>query len=177
MHGSKLFAILLAGALAACSNDAPTAARATPAHAQPIIGVTDRSVAAIDALVAAYEATWASDDAAAYAALFAEDAQIILAAGALLSGRPAIQAYFAGLFGGVFQPSTRSLAIRRVQFLTGTIAIVDLDTELSGYTALPPGLRDTEPGVFRTRERWVLEKRAGDWQIVAMQRTPIPPAS
>lgn len=145
--------------------------------AQPIIGVTDRSVAAIDALVAAYEAAWASDDAAAFAALFAEDAQVILAAGALRSGRPAIEAYFAGLFAGPFQPSTRSLVIRHVQFLTGTIAIVDIDTELTGYTALPPGLRDTEPGVFRTIERWVLQKRAGEWQIVAMQRTPIPPAS
>jgi hypothetical protein len=37
--------------------------------------------------------------------------------------------------------------VRRIEFLAGTIAIVDLNFRLTGFSFLPPGLRETEPGV------------------------------
>jgi hypothetical protein len=65
---------------------------------------------------------------------------------------------------------------RRVEFLTGTIAIVDQNVALTGYAFLP-GLRATEPGVVRTIVRWVIEKRNETWEIVPQQMTSVPPAS
>jgi uncharacterized protein (TIGR02246 family) len=139
--------------------------------------VTTSNTADIDALAAANAAAWAAKNAAAYAATFAEDAEFISPVGGILSGRAAIQAQHAFLFGGPFAPSTSTNTVRRVQFLTGTIAIVDVDVVLTGFAGLPPGLRATEPGVVRSRVRWVVVKRGGDWEIAAQQMTPIPPAA
>ena len=64
------------------------------------------------------------------------------------------------LFNGPFAGSTLTLVVRDIQFLTGTIAIVYLDTSLTGYAFLPPGL-PSSGGVQRNRSTWVVEKRGG----------------
>ena len=74
--------------------------------------------------------------------------------------------------------STQTITVTRVEYLTGTIAIVDQNAALTGYAFLPPnGLKPTEPGVVRTIVRGVVEKRGGTWEIIAQQMTLVPPAS
>lgn len=178
MTGTTRLTLPLAALLLLACGEGPasvTAAR-IPANPQPTIGVSDNQIDGIGALVAANSAAWAAKDAAAFAATYAVDAEFINPVGGTLSGRAAIQAQHVFLFAGPFAPSTSVNAIRRVVFLTGTIAIVDIDVTLTGFAGLPPGLRATEPGVVRSRARWVVEKRGGDWLIVAGQMTPFPPA-
>jgi uncharacterized protein (TIGR02246 family) len=95
----------------------------------------------------------------------------------ILRGREAIRAQHAFLFSSPFAGSTQTITVTRVQFLTGTIAIVDQNVALTGYAFLPGVLRETEPGVVRTIVRWVIEKRGGTWEIVAQQMTLVPPTS
>lgn len=174
---ARLFAMLTAAALVACIDDAPTAVQDMPTRAQPIIRVSDQRVASIQAVVDALEAAANANDFAAHAAKVAEDVEAIGPAGRVFSGRAAWQALLQESFEGAFAPATERLTLRRVQFLTGTIAVADVDSELTGYLALPPGWRETEPGVVRTRLRWVMAKRGSDWEIVALQMTQIAPAS
>jgi uncharacterized protein (TIGR02246 family) len=122
-------------------------------------------------IVSTLTAAWTAKDAAAYAAPYAVDLQFINPLGALISGRDAFRAQHVFLFNGPFAGSTLTLVVRDIQFLTGTIAIVYLDTSLTGYAFLPPGL-PSSGGVQRTRNTWVVEKRGGDWQIVFQQYTP-----
>jgi uncharacterized protein (TIGR02246 family) len=178
MRSATLPAILLAALVTACSSDAPTATRATPTAAQLAVGANNtQRTQSIEGLVAAVEAAANAGDAAAYASAFSEDVEVITLPGAIISGRAAYHAYSEAFFGGPFAGVDYDLTLRRVAFLTGTIAVVDLDLEVSGYTSLPPGLQETEPGVLCGRARWLVVKRGGAWQIVAVQFTPITPGS
>jgi hypothetical protein len=80
------------------------------------------------------------------------------------------------LLNGPFAQSTQVVTLRRLEYLTGTVMMADLDAVLTGFGGLPPGLRATSEGTVRSRVRWVLTKREGEWQIVAQQLTPLPPA-
>lgn len=129
----------------------------------------------IEALVLAGEAAWAAKDPAAYAALFAENAEFISPLGTYLHGREAIRAQHVLLYNGPFLGSTLDIQVGRVAFLTGTIAVVDLSHTLTDYRFLAPGLYETEPGIFRVLVRWVVEKRGKVWQVVAHQMTQVAP--
>ncbi len=127
----------------------------------------------IEELKRAWDAAWG--DAAAFAALYAEDAEFITPMSDIWSGREVIRERHAFLFSGPFAGSTQTSELRRLVFLTGTIALVRLDVALVGYTALPPGLSETEPGVVRTVVQWVVVKHRGEWQILSQQMTAVPP--
>jgi uncharacterized protein (TIGR02246 family) len=125
-------------------------------------------------LVSGRTAAWAAKDPAAYAAAFAADLEFINPAGVLFSGRDAFRALHVILFSGPFAGSTLTLAVRDIQFLTGTVAIVFLDLLLTGYAFLPPGTNPQADGALHARVTWVVEKRSGEWQIVFMQNTSQP---
>ena len=122
-------------------------------------------------IASAATAAWAAKDASAYAAVYAENVKAVSPTGILLSGRDAFRAQHVFLFNGPFAGSTQTIEIGDIQFLTGTIAIVQQDVSLTGYAFLPPGL-PSSGGVVRTRVTWVVEKRGGRWEIVFQQMTP-----
>jgi uncharacterized protein (TIGR02246 family) len=122
-------------------------------------------------IVADLTAAWAAKDPTAYASRFAPDLRFINPAGVLVSGRDAFRAVHVFLFNGPFAGSTLTFAVRDIQFLTGTIAIVYLDLSITGYAFLPPGVAAPSDGVLRARVTWVVEKRGGEWQILFMQNT------
>jgi uncharacterized protein (TIGR02246 family) len=156
----------------ACSdaNDttAPRAVLPTPARQVSESGIpTD----AILEIVAGRTAAWAAKDPVAYASAFAPDLRFINPVGVLFSGREAFRGLHGFLFNGPFAASTLGLAVREIQFLTGTVAIVYLDLSITGYAFLPPGVTAPSDGVLRARVTWVVERRGGEWQILFMQNT------
>jgi uncharacterized protein (TIGR02246 family) len=131
----------------------------------------------IAALIAAQDAAWAAKDAAAYAATYTTDAEVINPVGGFLVGSAVIQAQHAFLFNpvnGPFRASTSVWALRDLIFLTGTTALVKLDVTLTGYSSLPPNLPAVQPGVVMNRVTWVAVKRDGAWRITHQQMTPLP---
>ena len=173
-------AVLLAFPVAAACSDDPTSgvpdASVTP---EALADVTTNRIpgdeAAIEALVAALDDAWAAKDAAAYAAPFSVDADIVNPLGGIQVGRSAIETQHVLLFNGLFAGSTQTLRVRRMTFLTGTLAVVDLNATLTGFAGTPPGLPQAQPGAVLTRVRWVLQKRAGQWQILSQQMTALVP--
>ena len=167
--------LMLVLAVGACSNDdpfSPETAEAPSLAASPAGGEAE-----IGALAAAIEAAWAAKDAAAFGAAYEEDVSFIQPTGFHVSGRATVQAQHAGLFAGPGAQSSLDLTVRRVVFLTGTVAMVDLTYAYTGYTFVAPGLRETSPGLLQSEVRWILVKRAGEWRIAAQQMTPVPPVS
>jgi uncharacterized protein (TIGR02246 family) len=150
------------------ASTAPVDARAVDVSAPALASIPTDPILDI---VAAVTAAWTAKDAAAYAAPYAVDIQIVSPVGSLLVGREAVRAQHAFLFSGPFAGSTQTIEVRDIQFLTGTIAIVYQDVSLTGYAFLPPGL-PSSGGVVRTRVTWVVEKRGGSWEIVFQQMTP-----
>ena len=174
-RAARFAAIPLVAAAAlssACSDGspmAPMAARTVAVSAQPVS--SSISTDPILDIVTAVTAAWTAKDAAAYAAPYAADMQVVSPRGDLIDGRDAFRAQHVLLFGGPFAGSTQTIEVRDVRFLTGTIAIVQQDVTLTGYAFLPPGL-PSSGGVVRTRVTWVVEKRGGSWEIVFQQMTP-----
>lgn len=156
----------------ACSKDG-VASRALAATQTPNAQVSEGGIPTdgILEIIAGRTAAWAAKDAAAYASAFAPDVRFINPAGALVFGRDAFRGVHVFLFNGPFAGSTLGLAVREIQFLTGTIAIVYLDLSITGYAFLPPGVTPPSDGVARARLTWAVEKRRGEWQILFAQIT------
>ncbi|MHB1095143.1 MAG: SgcJ/EcaC family oxidoreductase [Gemmatimonadaceae bacterium] len=79
----------------------------------------------------------------------------------------------AEMFSGVFANSQLMVEIERLQFPEPNLAIVELLTTLTGYRALPPGIRATAEGCLMTRMLEVLTKRDGRWRIAACHNTAV----
>ena len=156
---------------AACADEAEVTAPLAAQRQAPQTQLSAIPTEGILDLVSGRTAAWAAKDASAYAAAFATDLQFINPAGVLFSGQDAFRALHVVLFNGPFAGSTLTLAVRDIEFLTGTVAIVYLDLSLTGYAFLPPGTTPSPDGVLRARVTWVVEKRGGEWQIVFMQNT------
>lgn len=124
-------------------------------------------------LVHTIEEAWIAKDAALYASIYADDFDGISPVGGLTSGRAAIQALHAFLFAGNFANSSQTVVVRRIEFLTGTYAIVDLTTTLTGFAVVPPGLTAID-GALVSRVRWVVAKNGPRWEVIASQITPLP---
>ena len=164
--------IMSVAGISACSKDG-VASRSLAAFQTPNAQVSESGIPTdgILELVAGRTAAWAAKDAVAYASAFAPDLRFINPAGVLVFGRDAYRAIHVFLFNGPFAGSTLALAVREIQFLTGTLAIVYLDLSITGYAFLPPGVTPPSDGVARARVTWVVEKRGGNWQILFMQNT------
>jgi uncharacterized protein (TIGR02246 family) len=144
---------------------------ADPVHPAPQADLGAIPTDPILDIIAAETAAWAAKDATAYAASYAEDVRLINPVGIVFLGRDAFRSLHVALFNGPFAGSTLAIAVREIQFLTGTIAIVYLDETLTGYAFLPPGV-PSSGGAVHTRVTWVVEKRGGEWQIVFQHITP-----
>lgn len=131
--------------------------------------------AEVQQLVNAQAAAWMAKDANAFAATYTTDATFFNPLGWISNGRDEIRAAHTFLFGGPFAGSTETQEITAVRALTGTIAIVHLRSDLTGYAELVPGLVETEPGVVGTMKTWVVLKRGGRWEIATQHMAPVVP--
>jgi uncharacterized protein (TIGR02246 family) len=129
----------------------------------------------IATIIANLDSAWAHGDADRWAADFADDAEFINILGMVMTNKQAMRDRHYQIFTGVFKGSRYQSALRRVRFLGNDVAIADVDIEVTGFSALPPGAQPTAPGVLRTRMRHVLHRIDGRWWIVASQNTAIAP--
>ena len=143
-----------------------------PRHAQGDATADSTSIAAI---VADLDSSWARADAALWASHYTPDAEFINILGMLMPDMKSMQARHHEIFQGVFRGSRHHGALRRVRFLGPDVAIADVDVEVTGFKALPPGSVPTAPGVLRTRMRHILARVGGTWKILASQNTAVAP--
>ena len=87
--------------------------------------------------------------------------------------RDGIVARHAEMFHGPFAGSVLAVEIERLQFPEPRVAIVELLTTLTGFRALPPGIRATADGRLLTRMLEVLVERDSRWRINACHNTAV----
>ena len=108
---------------------------------------------------------WNQRDAAAYAALFAEDASVVGFDGSQMNGRADIAAQLGQIFAD--HPTSRYIGkIREVRLLTADAAILRAVVGM-----VPPGQSDLKPDV-NAIQSLVATKINGQWQIALFQNTP-----
>ena len=178
--GARAFAmtLLLAGCAEQGSGIHEPAAGAT--HDLPGVSSSEAQTAAervvADRLDRLAEA-WNRRDAAAWVRHFAEESSFTNILGMRFADRAANEARHALLFETIFAESRLEATVSSVRIFGGDAAVAEVEFTLRGYERLPPGIGESEPGLLRTRLVTVLDKRQGEWQIVAAQNTAIAPAA
>lgn len=168
-------ALAVALGTAALIGSVPVSKSAAEAPATAVPANTTADSLQIAAVVADLDSAWAQGDADRWARNYATDADFINILGMLLPDTKSMQARHHEIFTGVFRGSRHAGTLRRLRFLAPGAALADVDVAVTGFTALPPGTRPTEPGILRTRMRHVLRKMDNRWQIIATQNTAIAP--
>lgn len=110
---------------------------------------------------------WNRHDAAAYAALFANDGDAVNVLGWWWHGRSAIQSKLASAFAWVFRDSKMTIDEVQVRTLTPTIAIAHVQWHMEG-AKVPPGAAEPPRHGIQLQ---VLRKDGGKWLIESFQNT------
>jgi uncharacterized protein (TIGR02246 family) len=162
---------------AACDEEAlsPEAVGTADQTLEAKVSGSPRDHAAIQDIVSTFDEAWTAGDPVTYAAQYAAVADWVGPNGAVLTDPAAITNLYTALFTFVFPNTTRRSTIRNLSFLTGTIAVLDIDTRVTGFVSLPPGIVPWQPGILRALEKNILLKRGGEWRIVRHQQTSVAP--
>jgi len=124
-----------------------------------------RDTAEISALYQELLDGWNQRDAAAYAALFAEEASVIGFDGSQMSGRAEIATQIGQIFAD--HPTSRYVGkIREVRLLTPEVAILRAVVGM-----VPPGQADLKPDV-NAIQALVATQQHDAWRIALFQNTP-----
>ena len=153
-------AIALAIAFASGSSVEPLTAGRMDSTAQASIPGSPRDLEAIQQIVTTFDQTWGSDPVT-YAAQYGSVIDWVGPTGTILNDPEAITALYTFLFTNVFAGTTRITTIRNLTFLSGTVAVLDIETRVVGFA--------------RALEKNVLIKRAGEWRILLHQQTLVTP--
>ena len=109
--------------------------------------------------------SWNRRDAAAYAALFAEDASVVGFDGSQMNGRAEIEAQIGQIFAD-HQTGAYVGKIREVRLLAPDVALVRAVVGM-----VPPGRSDLKPDV-NAIQSLVATRHADQWLIALFQNTP-----
>jgi uncharacterized protein (TIGR02246 family) len=118
-------------------------------------------------------AAWNSSDAAAYSRHFAPKGTFTNIYGMVFEGHAAFEKRHAETFATFFRGSVRRETIRNIRFVTHEVAIVDVDTEVTGFGKIPPGVTIQSDGVLRTRLQQVFVKYDDEWWIEAYHNVDV----
>jgi len=154
---------------------APSAPNASVADGFDQVGPQHGDAAGVAAVVTAWDAAWNAGDAAGLAATFVDDAEFINAMGRLFVGAEAIRAQHAITLAGQFRGSHTEGHIRRITFLSGTAAVVDVDNDLTRYEPVAPGSTIMRAVQQSGRHKRLVVKRGGVWRAMLFQNTMVAP--
>lgn len=129
----------------------------------------------IRAIIADLDSAWEHADANRWASHYAQDADFVNILGMYMADTKAMHARHHEIFTGVFNGSRHVGTLRRLRFIDASVAIADVDVEVTEFKALPPGVVPTSPGSLRTRMKHILTKSGDGWKIVATQNTAVAP--
>lgn len=158
-------------------NDEPLTTSTLPANVeiQASSAGSPGDVEAMQQIVDTFDAAWTAGDYVTYAAQYADAKDWVGPTGVVLTNPAAIAGLYRNIFTGFLAGSTRHSTIRAITFLSGTLAVLDIDTRVTGFSSLPPGVVPWQPGISRALEKNILQKRGGEWRIIRHQQTSVAP--
>lgn len=127
----------------------------------------DAETAAIREVQARQAQAWNQHDAAAYAALFTENGDVVNVLGWWWQGRAAIQAKLTDAFAFVFRDSKLTITDTQVRLIDPQTAIAHVRWTLDGAKVPPGAPAPPREGI----QLQVLRKGANGWLIESFQNT------
>ena len=133
--------------------------------------------AAIRKIVAEQVTAWNAGDGGAYAKHLAPEAAFTNLFGMVMYGAPAFAKRHSEILSTFYKGTTKHHSIRRIRFVTPDVAIVDIDNEVRGVKAMPPGIVVPPDGVVKTQLMEVFVRRGGQWLIEAYHNVDLKPSA
>ena len=124
-------------------------------------------------VVDAEEDAWNRGDARAFAARFQEEGSLTDVLGAVSRGRAEIERRQSELFTTYFKGSLLALKVRKIRFLKPDVALVEIDTEVSGFHKAPTSVYVDAEKVIRTRLLQVMVKSGSDWMVASFHSVDV----
>jgi uncharacterized protein (TIGR02246 family) len=131
--------------------------------------------AAIRDIVSNQVTAWDAGDGDRYARDVSADVSFTNLFGMVMYGAPAFVERHRQILATFYKGTTKQHQIRRIRFLTPDVAIVDIDNEVRGVTAMPAGVAVPPDGVIRTQLMEVFCRRGGRWWIEAYHNVDLKP--
>jgi uncharacterized protein (TIGR02246 family) len=145
--------------------------------AAPSWGADAEADAAIRAIVLEQAAAWNAGDGARYASHVSSEVSFTNLFGMVMYGASAFTARHNEILATFYKGTTKHHAIRRIRFITPDVAIVDIDNEVRGVKAMPPGIAVPADGVMKTQLMEVFVLRDGAWWVEAYHNVDVKPAA
>ncbi len=158
-------------------SDTPAGTTSPPALPPGVLPVTDPVAAADEAAIRkavdSEEDAWNRGDARAFAAHFQEEGFFTDVFGAVTHSRAELEKRQIEFFTSFFKGSHLALKVRRVRFLKPDVAVVEIDTEVTGFRKLPPVVYVDAEKMLRTRLQQVMVKTGNDWMVAAFHNVDV----
>ncbi len=132
---------------------------------------------AIRAMIAGQAVAWNAGDALRFAEGVRPDVSFTNLFGMVMYGDSAFIARHRQILTTFYKGTRKLHTVRRIQFVTPDVAIVDIDNELRGVTAMPAGIPVPGDGLLRTQLMQVLVRRDGRWWIAAYHNVDVKPGA
>lgn len=129
--------------------------------------------AAIRAVIAGQVEAWNRGDAQAHAAGFRDDVLFTNILGTTYGTRAAFEQRHAVIFASFFKGSRLAMTISSIRFPAPDVALIDLETKVTGFQALPPGVAANPDGALHTRLLQVMVRSGGEWQVAAYHNVDV----
>lgn len=133
--------------------------------------------ATIRTIIAEQVRAWNAGDGPGYAKRVAPEVAFTNLFGMVMYGAPAFARRHSEILSTFYKGTTKRHTIRRIRFVTPDVAIVDIDNEVHGVTALPAGMAVPPDGVIRTQLMEVFVRRGGEWWIEAYHNVDLKPGA
>jgi uncharacterized protein (TIGR02246 family) len=92
-------------------------------------------------------------------------------------GAPAVAQRHVDILATFYRGTTMHHLVHRIRFITPDVAIVDIDNEIHGVTAMPGGITVPPDGIVRTQLMEVFVRRDDRWWIEAYHSVDVKPAA
>jgi uncharacterized protein (TIGR02246 family) len=116
---------------------------------------------------------WNAGDAHTYSSRFSEKGEFTNILGMTFYGKKDFEDRHTLVFSTFFKGSHLEQKIDRVQFIRADVAIVNVNTEITGYASLPTGIKAGPDGALHTHLLLVLTKERKGWFINAYHNVAI----
>jgi uncharacterized protein (TIGR02246 family) len=175
----KVRALLIGGNTLMAAASALMIARSAVSAEFPNVLSDGAESAAVKALVQTETDAWNRGHAKAFAARFAPDGSFTNVIGMVSNGKEAFEQRHAAILKTIFKGSVLRQSNENLRFVRPDVAILNINTEMTGFVEAPPVVRTERDNVIRTKLEMVLLKERGEWQITAYHNvaiTPLPPS-
>lgn len=129
--------------------------------------------AAIAALVQSQAEAWNRADAEAFAAHYAEDGSFTNIAGARFYGKAGFVKQHETILRTIFAGSRIAFTVDTVRFVRPDVAVVEIDSALTGVRSAPVGAGLGSDGTLHSRLQEVWTREDGRWQIAAFHNVAV----